>query len=276
MAGKITAARQQQAAAAGAAAPQMLGEAPVSKGSEGQAAALPGDGLVAMLPGLHARLDGSASSSKSDIAAPHVQSLVHSPDAPAAGRVAAGGATTGQQPLSNACEGAGIAADAAAFGGATCDQQSVNGPSMGASSAAEPAASLVAGSRQGAGLAGEGRMAGRPAEAASHPDTGDVIIDVLPDGGTGQQPPQGEAWGQGHSPSTVKLSVRGRQSILPLTLAPMLAGTTPQAEPSAQLQDLPAQPADAQANGSEPLLPGKGDTEPPAGGQDPEVCCCCT
>ena len=272
MAGKITAARQQETAAAGAAVPQMLGEAPVSKGSEGQAAGLPGDGGAAMLPGLHVRLDGSASSSKSDIAAPHVQSVVHSPDAPAAGSVAAGGATTGQQPLSNACEGAGSAADAAAFGGATCDQQSVVGPSMRAGSAA---ASFVAESRPCAGLAGEGCMAGRPAEAASHPDTGNVIIDMPPDGSTGQQPLQGEAWGQGQSPSAIELSVRGRQSILPLTLAPMLAGATPQAEPSAQLHELPAHPADAQANGSEPLLPGKGDTEPPAAGQDPEVCCCC-
>ena len=276
MAGKITAVRQQQAAAAGAATPQMLSQASVSKGPEEQAAAgLLSDGGAAVLPGLHVRLDGSASSSKSDIAAPHEHPLVHSPDAAAAGGVAAGGAPSGQQPSNAASSGSASGADPAACGGATCDQQSAVGPGMGTGHAAESAASLVAGSRPGAGLAGWESMAGRPAEAAGHPDTGDVIINMPPDGSTGQQLLQGEAWGQGQSPSTVELSVRDRQGMLPLMLAPAVAGTALQAEPSAQSLELPARPADAQAGSREPLLPEEGNKEPPAGGQDPEVCCCC-
>ena len=295
MAGRITAVRQQQqaAAAAGAAEPQMLGQAPVSKGPEGQAAGLHGDGGAGMLPGLHVHLDGSASSIKSDPAALPVHPLVHSPDAGAAGGVAAGGAaccwqpagvtlrssnaagaTSGQQASDAASSGAASAADPAPFGGATCGQQSVVGSSMGAGSAAEPAASLVAGSRPGAGLAGWGSVAGRPADAESHPDTGDVIIDMAPDGSTGRQPPQGEAWGQEQSPSAAELSVRGCETMLPWTLLPGIAGTTVQAQPSTQSLELPARPADTQADRREPLLPEEGNKEPAAGSQDPEVCCC--
>ena len=291
MAGKVSAARHQQAAAAGAAAPQMLSQATVSKGPEGQAAGPPGNGGPVMLPGLHVHMDGSASSSKSDVAAPHVQPLVqaaaaageaacyrqlagaalHSPVLAGASGVAAGGAASGQQPLDADNSGAA----SAAVGGAACGQQPMIAPSMGTGSAAEPAASPAVEGRPGTGLNGWGCMAGRPAEAASHPDTNDVIIDMPPDGSAGQQLPQGEARGQGQLPSAVQVSVRGRQSVLPRTQAPVVAATTPQAEPSAPSPELPAHPADAQASGREPLLPAEGDKEPPAGHQDPEVCCCC-